>query len=88
MNFDLGSKNISDILTEVSGMDDFIKKSSMLDFHVHALEEELHKIEAFKRELPHCMHLLKHGPFLSLSSLYVSSLSHLLTFVLILFTLQ
>ncbi|XP_047938264.1 transcription factor HHO5-like isoform X2 [Salvia hispanica] len=60
MNFDLGSKNISEILSEVSGMDDFIKKSSMLDFHVHALEEELHKIEAFKRELPHCMHLLKH----------------------------
>ncbi|XP_041993175.1 transcription factor HHO2-like [Salvia splendens] len=41
-------------------MDDFIKKSSMLDFHVHALEEELHKIEAFKRELPHSMQLLKH----------------------------
>ncbi|KAL1558910.1 transcription factor HHO5-like isoform X2 [Salvia divinorum] len=61
MNFDLGSKNIvSDILTGVSGMDDFIKKSSMLDFHVHALEEELNKIEAFKRELPHCMDLLKH----------------------------
>ncbi|XP_041991778.1 transcription factor NIGT1-like isoform X2 [Salvia splendens] len=48
MNFNLGSKNIPEILTEVSGMDDFIKQSSMLDFHVHALEEELHKIEAFK----------------------------------------
>ncbi|XP_057768457.1 transcription factor HHO5-like [Salvia miltiorrhiza] len=61
MNFDLGLKNISDILTEVSGGDDFVKKSSKLDVHVHALEEELKKIEAFKRELPHCMHLLKHA---------------------------
>lgn len=71
MNFDLGSENISEILTEVSGVDDFLKKSSMLDFHVHALEEEMKKIEAFKRELPHCMHLLRDGLSLSLSWLKV-----------------
>ncbi|KAH6806511.1 hypothetical protein C2S51_031342 [Perilla frutescens var. frutescens] len=44
MNLDLGS----DILKEASGIDDFSKKSSKLDFHVHALEEEMKKIEAFK----------------------------------------
>ncbi|KAI3462774.1 hypothetical protein Pfo_019437 [Paulownia fortunei] len=52
-------KTISDILREVSGIDDFSKKSSKLDFHVCSLEEELRKIDAFKRELPNCMHLLK-----------------------------
>lgn len=71
MSFDLGSGSdvastkISDILREVSGIDDFPKKLLKLDFHVNALEQELNKIEAFKRELPHCMHLLKDGLSLS-----------------------
>ncbi|KAI3452056.1 hypothetical protein Pfo_008721 [Paulownia fortunei] len=60
LNSDVGvPKSISDILTKVSMIHDFPKKSSELDFHVHSLEEEMRKIDAFKRELPHCMHLLK-----------------------------
>ncbi|KAK4416234.1 Myb family transcription factor EFM [Sesamum alatum] len=62
LNSDVGSifvpKTISDILTEVSMMHDFSKKSSKLDFYVHSLEEEMRKVDAFKRELPHCMQLL------------------------------
>ncbi|CAA3011337.1 transcription factor HHO5-like [Olea europaea subsp. europaea] len=62
-NLDEGSnfvpKIISDILTEVSLIDDFSQKLSKLDFHVNALEEELKKIDSFKSELPNCMHLLK-----------------------------
>ncbi|CAI9780760.1 unnamed protein product [Fraxinus pennsylvanica] len=52
-------KIISDILAEVSLIDDFSQKLSKLDFHVNALEEELKKIDYFKRELPNCMLLLK-----------------------------
>ncbi|KAL0377751.1 UNVERIFIED_CONTAM: Transcription factor HHO5 [Sesamum radiatum] len=63
LNLDVGStfvpKTISDILTEVSMMHDFSKKSSNLDFYVHSLEEEMRKVDAFKRELPHCMQLLR-----------------------------
>ncbi|KAL8528642.1 hypothetical protein ACS0TY_006183 [Phlomoides rotata] len=62
MNLDVGSdfasKLISDILADVSAIDDFSKKLLKLDFHVHQLEQEMGKIEAFKRELPNCMHLL------------------------------
>ncbi|KAL2528432.1 Homeodomain-like superfamily protein [Forsythia ovata] len=52
-------KKISEILKEVSFIDDFSKKLSMLEFHVHAMELEMTKIDAFKRELPHSMSLLK-----------------------------
>ncbi|CAI9777480.1 unnamed protein product [Fraxinus pennsylvanica] len=53
------TKKISEILKEVSFIDDFSKKSSKLEFYVHALELEMTKIDAFKRELPHSMSLLK-----------------------------
>ncbi|MCD7459153.1 hypothetical protein HAX54_040222 [Datura stramonium] len=63
MNIDLNSvyvpKIISDVLTEVSAMDDISKKLTKLNQFLVALEEELKKIEAFKRELPICMVLLK-----------------------------
>lgn len=55
------TKTISEILKEVSLIDDFSKKSSKLEFYVHALELEMTKIDAFKRELPHSMSLLKDG---------------------------
>lgn len=65
LNLDVGSifvpQTISDILAEVSMIHDISEKSSKLDFHVHSLEGEIRKIDAFKRELPHCMHLLKDG---------------------------
>lgn len=68
MNFDLGSDSaISDILRDVPIFDELSKKSRKLGLHVHALEEEMKKVEAFKRELPHCMHLLRDGLSLSLS---------------------
>ncbi|CAI9758785.1 unnamed protein product [Fraxinus pennsylvanica] len=44
--------------TELSKIYGFSKKLK-LDFHVQELEEELRKIDAFKRELPLCMNLLK-----------------------------
>lgn len=63
MNIDLNSvyvpKLISDVLTEVSAMDDISKKLTKLNQFLLALEEEFSKIEAFKRELPNCMILLK-----------------------------
>ncbi|KAM3252802.1 transcription factor HHO5 [Capsicum annuum] len=48
----------SDVLTEISAMDDISKKLIKLNQFIIALEEELRKIEAFKRELPFCMVLL------------------------------
>lgn len=82
LNLDVGSifvpKTISDILTEVSMMHDFSKKSSKLDFYVHSLEEEMRKVDAFKRELPHCMQLLRDGHFsLSLSRVFHEKRFHL-----------
>ncbi|XP_055806400.1 transcription factor HHO5-like isoform X2 [Solanum dulcamara] len=63
MNIDLNivyvPKLISDVLTEVSAMDDISKKLTKLNQFLVSLEEELRKIEAFKRELPFCMVLLK-----------------------------
>lgn len=72
MNLDhFASKVISDILKDVSAIDDFSKKLLKLDFHVHQLEQELGKIEAFKRELPNCMHLLTDGIYIHI---YIFSL--------------
>ncbi|XP_060193921.1 transcription factor HHO5-like [Lycium barbarum] len=59
LNFVCMPKIISDVLTEVSAMDDISKKLTKLNNFIVALEEELKKIEAFKRELPICMVLLK-----------------------------
>ncbi|OIT33326.1 PREDICTED: myb family transcription factor EFM-like isoform X2 [Nicotiana attenuata] len=63
LNLDLNCvyvpKTISDVLTEVSAIDDISKKLTKLNHFVLSLEEELKKIEAFKRELPLCMVLLK-----------------------------
>jgi hypothetical protein len=36
-------------------------RAQMLDEYLKALEDERRKIEAFKRELPHCMQLLDYG---------------------------
>ncbi|KAK4477483.1 hypothetical protein RD792_016707 [Penstemon davidsonii] len=59
VNFDVGSRSILEILKEVSMIDDISKKSSKLEFHLQSLKEELKRIDVFKRELPHCMYLLK-----------------------------
>ncbi|KAL3651115.1 hypothetical protein CASFOL_007518 [Castilleja foliolosa] len=64
-NFDEGSifvpKTISDILNKVSLISDFSDKSSEIDLFVRSFEDELRKVDAFKRELPLCMQLLKDG---------------------------
>ncbi|KAF2316606.1 hypothetical protein GH714_041947 [Hevea brasiliensis] len=51
-------KTISDFLKEVSMIGDVSDKVSKLDGFVKRLEEEMSKIDAFKRELPLCMLLL------------------------------
>lgn len=55
------AKTISDILAEVSRTHDLPRKLSKLEFHVRTMEEELRKVEAFRRELPNCMILLQDG---------------------------
>ncbi|XP_057996894.1 transcription factor HRS1 isoform X2 [Hevea brasiliensis] len=51
-------KTISDCLKEVSMIGDVSEKVSKLDGFLKGLEEEMRKIDAFKRELPLCMLLL------------------------------
>ncbi|KAJ9177213.1 hypothetical protein P3X46_012452 [Hevea brasiliensis] len=51
-------KTISEYLREVSKVEDNNQKLSKLDDYVKKLEEEMRKIDAFKRELPLCMLLL------------------------------
>ncbi|KAK6923001.1 hypothetical protein RJ641_011305 [Dillenia turbinata] len=52
-------KTISLFLKDLSMVHDNFERSSKLDGFVNALEDELHKIDAFKRELPLCMFLLQ-----------------------------
>ncbi|XP_008241541.1 PREDICTED: uncharacterized protein LOC103339953 [Prunus mume] len=52
-------KTISDFLAQLSTMEDSSQRSSELDAYVKRLEDEMRKIEVFKRELPLCMLLLK-----------------------------
>ncbi|KAJ8567229.1 hypothetical protein K7X08_019437 [Anisodus acutangulus] len=59
LNFVYVPKIISDVITEVSTMNDISKKLTKLNNFLIALDEELRKIEAFKRQLPICMVLLK-----------------------------
>lgn len=61
-------KTISDFLNEVSIIGDISEKVSKLDGFVKGLEEEMRKIDAFKRELPLCMLLLNDGWFFSLQT--------------------
>ncbi|XP_010263747.1 PREDICTED: myb family transcription factor EFM [Nelumbo nucifera] len=51
-------QTISGFLRELSTIGDISQRSSKLDDYVKRLEEEMKKIEAFKRELPLCMLLL------------------------------
>ncbi|KAF5727237.1 transcription factor KAN3 [Tripterygium wilfordii] len=56
-------KTISDFLKEVSVIGNVSDKVSRLDEFVKGLEEEMKKIDAFKRELPLCMLLLNDAIF-------------------------
>lgn len=56
-------KTVNDFLREVSMIGNVSDKVSKLDAFVKGLEEEMKKIDAFKRELPLCMLLLNDGLF-------------------------
>jgi hypothetical protein len=49
---------------------DKVDRNQLLDEYLKALEDERRKIEAFKRELPHCMQLLDYGECYSSPQLY------------------
>lgn len=54
-------KTISDFLQEVSMIRNVPERVSKFDDYLKRLEEEMRKIDAFKRELPLCMLLLNDG---------------------------
>lgn len=56
-------KTITDFLKEVSLIGNVTERLSKLHNFVKRLEEEMRKIDAFKRELPLCMFLLNDGWF-------------------------
>lgn len=54
-------KTISDFLGEVSAIRNVSEKLSKLDHFIKRLEDEMRKIDAFKRELPISMLLISDG---------------------------
>lgn len=60
-------KTTGEFLAEVSRIDDASDKILKLDDYVNRLQDEMKKIDAFKRELPLCMLLLNDGELLSVS---------------------
>lgn len=56
-------KRISEFLGELAAMGSVSEKKLRIDDFVKRLEEEMKKIDAFKRELPLCMLLLNDGLF-------------------------
>lgn len=69
----LFQKTISKLVAEVSVIRHISENFSKVDDYAKRLEEETKKIEAFKRELPLCMLLLRDGssPLSSSSLLFV-----------------
>lgn len=57
-------KTISEFRKEVSMIGNVSEREARLEEFVKRLEEEMRKIDAFKRELPLCMNLLIDGWFL------------------------
>lgn len=74
LNLDLGlgfvPKTVSELLREVSRIEDKSLKLLKLDDFVKRLEDEMRKIDAFKRELPLCMLLLGDGKVVSFFSFF------------------
>lgn len=64
LSLDHSPKTIPQILHELSSISDSFTKRSKLDDYVKRLEDEMRKIDAFKRELPLCVLLLQDGGFL------------------------
>ncbi|KAG8477051.1 hypothetical protein CXB51_030243 [Gossypium anomalum] len=65
LSLDLSSvfvpKTITEFLKEASKIKDGFQRSSKISDYVKRLEDEMKKIDGFKRELPLCMLLLKDG---------------------------
>ncbi|XP_023003590.1 transcription factor HHO5-like [Cucurbita maxima] len=59
LSLDFVPKTIPEILLELSSISDSFTKQSKLDDYVKRLEDEMRKIDAFKRELPLCVLLLQ-----------------------------
>lgn len=59
LSLDFSPKTIPEILHELSSISDSFTKRSKLDDYVRRLEDEMRKIDAFKRELPLCVLLLQ-----------------------------
>lgn len=54
----LSATSYSNVLKAINLVSDQFERMRRLDEYLKGLEEERKKIEAFKRELPYCMHLL------------------------------
>lgn len=54
-------RTIPEFLAGMSTIGDASERVSMIDDYVRRLEEEMRKIDAFKRELPLCMLLVNDG---------------------------
>ena len=54
-------KSINEFLNEVSTIENVPERATKLSDFIRRLEEEMKKIDAFKRELPLCMVLLSDG---------------------------
>lgn len=65
-------KTITDFLREVSMIGNVSEKLSKLDSFLKGLEDELRKIDAFKRELPLCMLLLNDGSSFNFFFFFIS----------------
>lgn len=54
----LSATSYSSVLKAINLASDQFERMRRLDEYLKGLEDERRKIEAFKRELPYCMHLL------------------------------
>ena len=61
LSLDFSPKTIPQILLQLSSISDSFTKRSKLDDYLKRLEDEMRKIDAFKRELPLCVLLLQDG---------------------------
>lgn len=64
-------KTITEFLRELSMIKDNSVKSTKLEEYIKQLQDEMRKIDAFKRELPLSMHLLNDGNLSPYMCVYV-----------------
>lgn len=78
---DFQPKTITDFLRQISMLTNAADRTSKLDDLVKNLQDEMKKIDAFKRELPFCMLLLNDGQFLGFSNCNLSLGDRFLDFI-------